>query len=82
MLSDILLIAVTAVGWIGLLIFFLLWLKQKNLREERKYNPEIVFEIRKELRTVNDTLKNKIEDIRREIYNIFVTIDKVLERVQ
>lgn len=78
---DILLMIALGVGWLAALIFFILWIRLRGLKQESKYNRQAIFEIRKELRTVNDKLKFKIEDIRTELYDLFISVDKLLERL-
>jgi hypothetical protein len=78
---DLLLMIALGIGWALSLVFFILWIRVRNLKEDSKYNQRAILEIRKELRTVNDKLKFKLEDIRKELYDIFVSVDKLLERL-
>jgi hypothetical protein len=74
---DLLLMIALGIGWALSLVFFILWIRVRNLKEDSKYNQRAILEIRKELRTVNV----KLEDIRKELYDIFVSVDKLLERL-
>jgi hypothetical protein len=70
-----------AIGWLGMLAFFILWMRSRGLKQESKYNKQAIYEIRKELRSVNEKLKLKIDDIRTELYDLFVSVDKLLVRL-
>jgi hypothetical protein len=69
-----------AFGWIFTIIFFILWFKNKTHHEE-KYNKEAILEIRKELRTVHEELKTKMGDLRSNIYDLLVSIDKIFAKI-
>lgn len=69
------------VGWIGLLVFFILWMRLRAIRSDSKYNKEAIYGIRKELRFVHDNLKERLGEVRQELYSLFISIDKLLERL-
>jgi hypothetical protein len=76
-MSDLLIVVIPLiVFFITTMIFLILWLLAKKSQEYPKgYDPQTIYEIRKELRPMHDNIKSQIGEL-------FVGIDKLLEGLQ
>lgn len=74
--TQILLLVGMILGWVLAIIFLILWSTKKS--KKVGYDENSIYQIRKELRNVHENLKGRLEGIRKELYEIFVAIDKLL----